>query len=199
MASLNRQTNICPCCKQPVEKYAESLLFQSPNPRSIPPPQPFLSDIKYCKNLNEKQKKYIKAVKKNWKGEILRLKTQKNKNGNLKFPVETNAWINELKPLGLMPDIMKDICYLLKQNADPSKPEDIEWRFEHLSSGYSGLPLYNGMGHIVKHKFIKSLEYLHKDMGIKDIPFSDNSEIKRGGKKTRKRRKRTKRKTKNKN
>ena len=199
MTSSNSQANICPCCKQPFEKYAESLLFQSPNPQTIPPPQPFLSDIKYCKNLNNKQKKYINAIKNNWKGEILRLKTQKNRNGDLKFPVETNAWINELKPLGLMPNIMKDICYLLKQNIDPSKPGDIEWRFEHMLSEYAGLPLYNEMSATVKQKFMKSLDYLRLDTSLKDVPFSDNSEIKRGGKKTRKRKKRTKRKTKTKN
>jgi hypothetical protein len=143
--------------------YADSELFISPKPENIPLPTLFLSDIKYCSQLNTIQKKYIRIIKENWKGEIKRLKSL--------YPIENNEWLLDLKNLDFMPNIMKDICFLLKQGVNPAEPEIVEWRHKHLISDYCGGTFYSELGEIVKKRFIKSIEYINNMMDPCDIPF----------------------------
>jgi len=161
--------------------FAESDLFISPNPNHIPPPQPFLSDIVYCNNLNRKQKNYISIVAENWRNEINRFKNMKNRNGSLKYP--KNSWVADLKTLEFMPNITSDICFLLKKNINPARPEIQEWKIEHLLDDHAGLPFYSGMGKIIREKFIKSIEYMNKNMDPSNIPFEikSHSHNKSGG------------------
>ena len=149
--------------------FADSELFISPNPNSIPNPQPFLSEIKYCQNLNYQQIKYIDIIKDNWRDEIIRLSQQINKDGTKKY--SENGWIQDLRPLEYMPHIIKDICFLLKHDINPAQPELFEWKYEHLISDYFGKTFYSELGYIIKDKFIKSLEYINETIDPSNIPF----------------------------
>jgi len=153
-------------------------------PKSIPLPVDFLSDIKYCRELDNKQLNYIEIIKDNWRGEIERFRSYINKDGTLKFPIKKYKWVMELKPLEFIPNIIRDICFLLQQGINPAEPEILEWKHSHLIGDYLGMPLYAGMLPIIKEKFIKSLEYIHRKIDPSNIPFeileeeSENNSIK---------------------
>ena len=153
--------------------YAESDLFMSPNPKDIPVPMPFLSQLKYCSNLNKKQKLYINNISENWRYEINRLKK-----GNKKY----NPWIENLKSLEFYPEVMNEVCYLVKKGINPAEPENYEWTIDNLiDDERGGMPFYSEMDIFIKNRFINSIKYLNKNLTKSTLPFYRSNKNKVGG------------------
>ena len=91
--------------------------------------------------------------------------------GRLKYPLESNPWLKNLKPLEYFPDVINDICFLLKKGINPAEPENYEWTFENLIGEHSGMPFYSEMGAFMRDRFINSIEYVNKNSCKQSLPF----------------------------
>ena len=93
--------------------YANSLIFQSPDPKRHPEKMPCIPE-----QLTEAQQLYLQNIKDNWEGEVTRLRKSRHKN---------KEWIPYIKSLDEYSGIMRKLCLLLQEDKDILDPENEEF------------------------------------------------------------------------